>query len=203
MAKLIENLAIPKEDVENVKNISDLVEQAVMYWPDKVAMTSLGGKVSYKKMNQDSKAVASWLESNDFKKGDRIAVALPNVLANPIAILGIVRAGLIAVCLNPLYTSDELGYALQDSGAKCLFAFEPFFDVAQKAISGTAIEHMVIVTPGEYLGIRSSLVNVAARLKFGKKESIFNAVKWNKVISKKAQPLQADSRTSITAGYRH
>lgn len=170
-----------------INTVKDLVQQAAIAWPNNTAITSLGGKINYKQLDQDSSIIANWLKSNGYKYGDRIGVALPNILANPVAIIGIIKAGMTAVCLNPLYTSDELHHAIKDSGMKCLFVFSAFVGVAKKAITNTSVHQVITVLPGEYLGLKSPLINMVAQHRFGKQPSIIRSIKWSKVLRSKVK----------------
>src|SRR5690606_17825448 len=98
------------------------------------------------------------------KKGDRIAIMLPNVLQYPIALYGALRAGLTVVNTNPLYTTRELEHQLTDSGARAIVILENFADTLQKVIGSTALEKVIITGVGDQLGWpKSTVVNFVLR----------------------------------------
>ncbi len=82
--------------------------------------------LSYKELDEKSAALAAWLQSRGLVKGDRVAVMMPNVLQYPVAITAILRAGLVVVNVNPLYTPRELEHQLNDAGAKAIIILENF-----------------------------------------------------------------------------
>lgn len=96
-------------------------------------------------------------------KGDRVAVMMPNILQNPVAVYGILRAGMIVVNVNPLYTPRELEHQLKDSGSKALFVLENFAHVAQQAVPKTAVRHVVVAAMGDLLGLKGHIVNLVVR----------------------------------------
>ena len=98
------------------------------------------------------------------KKGDRIAMMMPNLLQYPVAIFGALRAGLIVVNVNPLYTPRELEHQLRDSGAKAILIFENSAHVLSAVIENTEIEHVIITKIGDFLGpIKGSLMNFVVK----------------------------------------
>src|SRR5690242_14964522 len=100
------------------------------------------------------------------KKGDRVAVMMPNVLQYPIAIHGALRAGLTVVNTNPLYTARELEHQLVDSGATVIVILENFAHVLQEVIAHTPIKHVIVTSVGEMLGFpKGAIVNAVVRHK--------------------------------------
>lgn len=88
---------------------------------------------------------------------------MPNILQNPVAVYGILRAGMIVVNVNPLYTPRELEHQLKDSGAKALFVLENFAHVVQQAVPKTAVRHVVVAAMGDLLGLKGHIVNLVVR----------------------------------------
>ena len=102
-----------------------LLDESEKKYPDHLAFANFGASIDYTKISQDSRSFAAYLQNVlGLKKGDRIAMMMPNLLQYPVAIFGALRAGLIVVNVNPLYTPRELKHQLQDSGAKTIIIFE-------------------------------------------------------------------------------
>lgn len=129
------------------------------------AYTNMGRTLSYADLDRLSQRFAAWLQqSAGLKKGDRLAIMMPNVLQYPIAVFGALRAGLVVVNTNPLYTARELAHQLQDSGARAIVILENFAHVLEHAIHETAIEHVIVTEVGDLLGFpKSMIVNAVVR----------------------------------------
>ena len=122
--------------------------------PTKIAIRDLSAKQSltYKELDDRACLLANWLQSVGVKKGDRIAMMMPNLLQYPVAIFGALRAGLIVVNVNPLYTPRELEHQLRDSGSKAILIFENSALVLSAVFVNTEIEHVIITKIGDFLG---------------------------------------------------
>ncbi|MCR6723377.1 long-chain fatty acid--CoA ligase [Agrobacterium fabrum] len=144
-------------------SLVDLLEKSCKQFADRKAFSSMGKSLTYRELDADTRAVAAWLQSRGLEKGDRVAVMMPNILQNPVAVYGILRAGMIVVNVNPLYTPRELEHQLKDSGAKALFVLENFAHVAQQAAPKTAVRHVVVAAMGDLLGLKGHIVNLVVR----------------------------------------
>lgn len=144
-------------------SLVDLLEKSCKQFADRKAFSSMGKSLTYRELDADTRAVAAWLQSRGLEKGDRVAVMMPNILQNPVAVYGILRAGMVVVNVNPLYTPRELEHQLKDSGAKALFVLENFAHVAQQAAPKTAVRHVVVAAMGDLLGIKGHIVNLVVR----------------------------------------
>lgn len=181
-----------------VCTIEELLQRSAMKTPKAPALSAMGANISYERLQNLSAAVATWLINQGLQPGARVAVALPNMLAHPVACLGIIRAGLIAVCVNPLYTPQELAQVFKDSEVKAVFLFEPMGQGVQQAMLKAGVSIAVQVAPGDQLGWRRSLVNWVAHRRLGSKFTrIEGAVDWRKVVATRATKLS--QRASITA----
>ncbi|MBL4759212.1 MAG: long-chain-fatty-acid--CoA ligase [Rhizobiales bacterium] len=128
------------------------------------AFTCLGKTVSYNELFAQSEAVSAWLIQKGLKKGDRVAIMMPNLLQYPPVLIGILRAGCIVVNVNPLYTPRELEHQLKDSGAKAIFILENFASTLQAVIGKTAIEHSVVTAMGDMNGgLKGGIINFVVR----------------------------------------
>jgi long-chain acyl-CoA synthetase len=123
----------------------------------------MGKTVTFREADEMSRAFAAFLQSKGLKQGARVAVMMPNVLQNPIAIAAILRAGYTVVNVNPLYTPRELEHQLKDSGAEAIIILENFAHTLQKVISNTSVRHVVLASIGELLGFKGTIVNFVVR----------------------------------------
>jgi len=150
--------------IDDVPSVVALFEKACATHADKVAYLSMDKAMTYRELDEQSRAFAGWLQSIDLKKGDRVALMMPNLLQYPVALFGTLRAGCVVVNCNPLYTPRELEYQLKDSGAAAIVIVENFAHVLEKVVAHTAIKHVVVTPMGEMLGaIKGALVNFVVR----------------------------------------
>ena len=139
-------------DPDRYASVPDMFEQIADKFADKPAVHNLGHSISYAALNRLSRDFAAFLQGlPGLGKGERVAIMAPNVLQYPVALLGILRAGMIVVNVNPLYTPRELEHQLQDSGAKAIVILENFAGVLQKVLGTTRIEHVVTTQLGDLL----------------------------------------------------
>ncbi|WP_353618199.1 long-chain-fatty-acid--CoA ligase FadD1 [Pantoea sp. Cy-639] len=133
-------------------NIQAVLKQSCQRFADKPAFSNLGKTITYGELYALSGAFAAWLQQHtDLKPGDRIAVQLPNVLQYPVAVFGAMRAGLIVVNTNPLYTARELEHQFNDSGAKALVCLANMAHLAEKVIPKTQIKHVIVTEVADLL----------------------------------------------------
>jgi long-chain acyl-CoA synthetase len=144
-------------------SLVELLEKSCAQFADRKAFSSMGKSLTYRELDAETRAVAAWLQSRGLEKGDRVAVMMPNILQNPVAVYGILRAGMVVVNVNPLYTPRELEHQLKDSGAKAIFVLENFAHVAQQAAPKTAVRHVVVAAMGDLLGLKGHIVNLVVR----------------------------------------
>ncbi len=131
-------------------SVVDLFESAMTAFADKPAFRSFGQTLNYSDVDRLSAAFAAWLQHRlGVSRGDRIAVMLPNLLAFPIAFLGIVRAGAVQVNVNPLYTPRELEHQLNDSGCETIVIFNGATPTLAEVIGKTRIRTVITVAPGD------------------------------------------------------
>ncbi len=151
-------------DPSRYASLKDLICDALQKHADKTAYMLLGHTVTYREVDRLSAAFAAWLQSKGLKKGDRIALMLPNVLQYPIAMFGAQRAGLVVVNTNPLYTADELRHQMGDSGASAIVVLENFAHVLQQVLPETQLKHVLVTGVGDLLpGLKGGIVNFVLR----------------------------------------
>ena len=112
--------------------------------PTGLPIVQMGAELTYRQLDERSRAFGAWLQQAGFKKGDRIAIMLPNTLQYPIALFGALRAGLTVVNTNPLYTAPELEHQLKDSGATAIVVLENFAHVVQQVIARTKVKRVLV-----------------------------------------------------------
>lgn len=144
-------------------SIGNLVEKACVRYADRPAFTCMGKTIDYKTFGEQSAAIGAWLQSKGLQKGDRVAVMMPNILQNPVAIAGVLRAGFVVVNVNPLYTPRELEHQLKDSGAKAIIILENFAHTLQEVLSRTDIKHVCVAAMGDLMGLKGHVVNLVVR----------------------------------------
>lgn len=151
------------------------------------AFANMGASLSFSELNIESYNFAAYLQTElGLVKGDRVAIMLPNILQFPVALYGVLRAGLVAVDVNPLYTPRELEHYLTDSGAKAIVILENFADVLAEVVDKTAVEKVILARVGDMLGFpKSILVNFV--LKYVKKKipkyKLENLISFNEVLA--------------------
>lgn len=150
-------------DEAGIGTLNDMFRKAVADYPNRPAVESFGKRMTYAALGREADAVASWLQGQGLKKGDRVAIMLPNVMAFPAILFGILLAGGTVVNVNPLYTPRELSYQLKDSGSRFLFVLENFAATVQEALPDLTLDRVVLVTPGDLLGLKGAIVNLVSR----------------------------------------
>lgn len=128
---------VPAEiDADRYPSLIDLFEHAANRYADRPAFMNMGQAMTYRKLEERSRAFAAYLQQGlGLKKGDRVALMMPNLLQYPIALFGILRAGMIVVNVNPLYTPRELEHQLNDSGASAIVIVSNFAHTLEKVVA--------------------------------------------------------------------
>ena len=173
-------------------SINELTEQSFAKFAALTAFVQMGREVTYRELEEKSRAFAAWLQNEaGLQKGDRVALMMPNVLQYPIAIFGVLRAGMVVVNTNPLYTAPELKHQLVDSGAKAILVLENFAHILQQVVGETSVRKVLVTAVGDMLGApKSWIVNFVVRHK-----------------RKQVKPWRIDGaidfRDALSAGARH
>jgi len=146
-------------DANIYSSITDLFEQSVERFRQRPAYSNYGHDLSFDDVDRLSRHFAAYLTGElGLKKGDRIAIMMPNVLQYPVCLFAALRAGLIVVNVNPLYTARELEYQLNDSGAVAIVVLENFAHTLAEVVEKTAIRHVIITQLGDLFGFPSSFI---------------------------------------------
>ncbi len=147
-------------DLDEFPSIVSVLEQAIRKFGGRPAFSNFGKTLTYHEIDELSAAFANYLiHELGLKKGERVAIMLPNLLQYPIALFGVLRAGLTVVNTNPLYTHRELKHQLIDSGATVLLVLENFAHVAQEVVAETKVNQVITTTIGEMLGPKGYLID--------------------------------------------
>jgi long-chain acyl-CoA synthetase len=146
-------------------SLKEMIEAAIERFRERPAYTSMDRTLTYGELDRLSREFAAYLQKvAGLRRGDRIAIMLPNLLQYPVAILGAFRAGLTVVNTNPLYTPRELEHQLKDSGARAILVLENFCSILQQVVEHTPVETVIVTGVGDLLGFpKSALVNFVLR----------------------------------------
>lgn len=194
--------SVPAEiDISNYDSVVQIFTESTSRFADRPAFHNLGTTISYQELEQYTQAFASWCQHEaGLVKGDRIAIMMPNLLQYPVAVFGALRAGLVVVNTNPLYTDRELEHQLKDSGAKAIVVVEAFAHTVADVIENTQVETVITTRFGDMLGFpKSLLINLV--IKYVKKMvppfSLPGAHSMKDILAKGAQLPAATCELSL------
>jgi long-chain acyl-CoA synthetase len=145
--------------------IPEMMAASVQAYAGRPAFENFGVQLTFGDVDRLSRDFAAYLQSSlGLRKGDRVAVMMPNMLQYPIALFGILRAGMIVVSVNPLYTARELEHQLKDSGAQAIVIYEGAAATLQSVLRATPVRHVIIASVGDMLGAaKGTMVNFVLR----------------------------------------
>jgi long-chain acyl-CoA synthetase len=151
--------------VDEYSSVADIFDQSVCRFEDLPAYSNFGATLSYREIRTLTSQMGAYLKNElGLDKGARVAVMMPNLLQNPIAIFGILRAGLVVVNTNPLYTARELKHQLNDSGAETIIIVDNFCHVLEEVIDETPIKHVVVTRMGDLVPFpKSTIINFVVK----------------------------------------
>jgi long-chain acyl-CoA synthetase len=151
-------------DASPYASLVQLMEESFRQYGERTAYSFLGKDIRYADTDALSRAFAAYLQGLGLAKGARVAIMMPNVPQYPVAVAAILRAGLVVVNVNPLYTPRELEHQLKDSGAKAIVIVENFAQTLQQCVANTSVQHVVLASMGDQLGFaKGALVNFVVR----------------------------------------
>jgi long-chain acyl-CoA synthetase len=156
---------VPAEmPVDAYPSLVALMQESFERHRDLPAYRFMGRTLSFGELDEHSRALAGWLQAQGLQRGDRVAVMLPNVPQYPVAVAAILRAGLVVVNVNPLYTARELEHQLKDSGARLIIILENFAATLQKVLDHVPAKKVLLAAMGDRLGwLKGTLVNQVVR----------------------------------------
>src|SRR5688572_19283272 len=142
---------VPAEiDPDRHPSLVALLESSFARFAGQPAFTNLGTTLKFREVERLSRAFAAYLQTLGLERGDRVAIMVPNTLQSPVALFGILRAGLVAVNVNPMYTITELGHQLADSGARAIVVLENFAHTVAAALPQTNVETVIVTRLGDH-----------------------------------------------------
>ncbi|WP_131522950.1 long-chain-fatty-acid--CoA ligase FadD [Pectobacterium parvum] len=157
---------VPAEiDPDRYSSLIDMFENSVKRYADRPAFVNMGEVMTFRKLEERSRAFAAYLQNQlKLQKGDRVALMMPNLLQYPVALFGVLRAGLVVVNVNPLYTPRELEHQLKDSGASTIVIVSNFAHTLEKVVHNTAVKHVILTRMGDQLSTaKGTLVNFVVK----------------------------------------
>ena len=157
---------VPAEiNADQYPNVQAVLKQSCQRFADKPAFSNLGKTLTYGELYELSGAFAAYLQNHtDLKPGDRIAVQLPNILQYPVVVFGAIRAGMVVVNTNPLYTAREMEHQFNDAGAKALVCLANMAHLAEDVLPKTGVKHVIITEVGDLLpAFKRILVNAVIK----------------------------------------
>ncbi len=180
---------VPAEiDINEYSSVKAIFEQGFKKFSDKPAFHNMGTTLSYAEIDILSRKFASYLQNHlHLQKGDRVALMMPNILQYPIALFGILRAGMIAVNVNPLYTPRELEHQLKDSGSKAIIIFANSGHTLEKIIASNPVKHVIVTEIGDMLKFpKNYIVNFVIKnvKKMVPAFSLPNSISFKECVSK-------------------
>ncbi len=194
-------------NVEQYTRLVDMIEETFVSFKDLPAFTCMGKTLTFKDIDTQSRQFGAYLHSRGLEPGDKIALMMPNLLQYPIALFGALRAGLVVVNTNPLYTPREMRHQFADSDAKAIVICENFAANLQQVIADTQIKTVITTSIGELLGFKGVIVN--AVIKYVKKMvpsyQLSNTVSFKKAVAEgknfSIKPFQSGSDDVIILQY--
>ena len=156
---------VPAEiDVGLYKSLVELLDESFGKHRDASAYRFMGKSISFGQIDEQSRAFAAYLQGLGLDKGDRVAIMMPNMPQYPVAVAGILRAGLVVVNVNPLYTPRELEHQLKDSGAKAIIVMENFAGTLAQVIEQVPTKNVLLAAMGDMMGLlKGALINHVVR----------------------------------------
>lgn len=157
---------VPAEiDPDRYSSLVEMFENAALRYADQPAFINMGEVMTFRKLEERSRAFAAYLQQGlGLQKGDRVALMMPNLLQYPIALFGILRAGMVVVNVNPLYTPRELEHQLNDSGAAAIVIVSNFAHTLEKVVFKTQVKHVILTRMGDQLSAaKGTLVNFVVK----------------------------------------
>ncbi len=181
--------SVPHEvDVHAYKSVVELFEESVQQYRDAVAYECMGKQLTFHQLDKMSRDFAAYLQHDlKMKKGDRIGIQMPNVLQYPVVMFGALRAGLIVVNVNPLYTASEMKHQYSDAGVDAIVILANFAHNLQKIRKDLSVKHVIVTQIGDFLGgVKGMVVNLVVKhvKKMVPSYQIEGAVKLNDVLKK-------------------
>ena len=174
-------------DIDEFASLREIIEKSCVRFAELPAYSNMGKTITFAELDQQSRAFGAYLQRKlGFKQGDRVAIMMPNLLQYPVAAFGLLRAGMVVVNTNPLYTARELRHQLTDSGARGIVILENFAATLEEVLADTSVEAVITTQIGDMLPTpKKQLINfVIKRIKkMVPAWNIQNTLKFEKVLA--------------------
>jgi long-chain acyl-CoA synthetase len=157
---------VPAEiNADSYRSVTEILEESCQTYADLPAFSNMGVTITFKKLDAYARDVAAYLQNElHLKKGDRVALMMPNLLQYPIAMFGILRAGLTVVNVNPLYTASEVTHQLNDAGAETIIVLSNFARTVQKALADTPLKNVIVTDVCDlFPRVKALVINVVLK----------------------------------------
>jgi long-chain acyl-CoA synthetase len=156
---------VPAEiDADRYSSLVALLEASFARYAAQPAFTNLGTTLKFREVERLSRSFAAYLQSLGLERGDRVAIMIPNTLQSPVVLFGILRAGMVAVNVNPMYTNTELGHQLADSGARVVIVLENFAHTVAAALPQTNVQTVIVTRLGDHCSpLKRAVVNFVVK----------------------------------------
>ncbi len=176
-------------DPAQYETLLDLFEETFKKYGKQPAFSNMGKSITFDQLDKLSRNFGAYLHARGLEPGDKIALMMPNMLQYPIALFGALRAGLVVVNTNPLYTPREMQHQFTDSGAKAIVIAENFASNLEKILPNTSIKTIILTSIGEMLGFKGLIVNFVVRKvkKMVPKYVLPNTVNFKEALSQGAK----------------
>lgn len=157
--------SIPAEiDPDRYSSVIDIFEQSAKEFANNISYINMGESITFSELDKLSRDFAAYLQNSGLKKGDPVAIMMPNLLQYPVALFGVIRAGMVVVNVNPLYTPRELRHQLKDSNAKAIVIVENFASTLAEVIKDTNVESVILTSLGDMLSpVKKLLTNFVVK----------------------------------------
>ena len=178
-------------DPDQYGSLLEIINESFSSFGKQPAFTNFGQSLTYHEVDELSQAFAGFLQKEcQLEKGDRVVIMMPNILQFPVAMIGALRAGMIPVNVNPLYTPRELKQVLEDSGAKCIVVLANVAHTVQSAVPNTAIKHIIVTEIGDLFSpIKKRVFNFVVKYikKMVPEYYISDAISFSKTVKNRYQ----------------
>lgn len=138
-------------DADHYASLVEIFEESLAKYADRIAYVNMDHQLSFKELDEQSRHFAAYLQAQGLKKGDTVAIMMPNLLQYPIALFGVLRAGMTVVNVNPLYTPRELKHQLSDANCKAIVILDNFASTLEKVVADVPVKHVILTAIGDLL----------------------------------------------------
>ncbi|HUH87860.1 MAG TPA: AMP-binding protein [Pusillimonas sp.] len=190
---------VPEISTDGYQSLPDLIDRACKKHSQRRAAAFMGSDMSFAQLDRHAEAVAAWVQAQGLAAGSHVALMMPNVMAYLPILVGVLRAGMVVVNVNPMYTAPELRHQLEDAEVDMIFIFESFAATLEKVEPEIRPAKIVLVSVGDLLGIKGAVLNFAARhvKHMVPSHTLNEAVRFKSIMRFRASTPRAPVRLSL------